>query len=394
MRAFKIQPKAALKMPANLPPQAKAKWKKVEEARTKEERLQALIEFMSAVPRHKGTEKLLMHIRRQVSRLREEVELEKTKRKSGKGRSLFIEKEGDLQLVLLGFANTGKSTLLRALTGVEAPHSEVPFETERPQPGMMIWDGGVEIQVVDTPSLVPSETASRNSLTLSLAYNADALAIVVDATQDPLEQFARIESMLRARGVTLREEGRKVIVEKRRSGGINIVGGRLSANEVASILRDYGIYHALVRLADDATLEDVETAILEMTAYKPATVIVSKSNLSPQTAARVIEALGWLKVVPFNLTNIENIKNEIGEYIFRKLSLIRVYTKKGDEMSKKPLVLRQGARVIDVAERIHSRLAKEFRYALVWNDRRFRFSPVKVGIDFPLDDLDTIEIVT
>jgi len=365
----------------------------VEEARTKEERLQALIEFMSAVPRHKGTERLLMQVRRQIARLREEIELERERRRAlGRRSTFFVEKEGDAQLVLLGFPNTGKSMLFRALTGVKVPSTEAPFETERPQPGMMIWDGGVEIQVVDTPSLVPSAKSPRNTLILALAYNADALAIVVDSTNNPLGQFAEIEELLRSRGIVLREERRKVRIERRSSGGISVVGGSLDAKEVARVLRDYGIYHALVWLADDATLDDVEEAILGATAYKPAVIVMTKCDLAAGSVYTT-DSLNGVRVVHFDPLWAERVRDEIGEYIFQKLDLIRVYTKKGDEVARKPLVLRRGARVADVAERIHSRLVKEFRYALVWNERRFKFSPVRVGIDFELDDMDVVEII-
>ncbi|WP_243679512.1 hypothetical protein [Vulcanisaeta souniana] len=40
-------------MPANLPPEAGKKWEKVMEAKTPEEKLRALEEFLSAVPKHK-----------------------------------------------------------------------------------------------------------------------------------------------------------------------------------------------------------------------------------------------------------------------------------------------------------------------------------------------------
>ena len=383
-------------MPANLPPQARAKWKKVEEARTKEEKLQALIEFVSSVPKHKGTEKLLMQVRRQIARLREELEQEQRRRRSlGRGPSFFVEKEGDMQLVLLGFANAGKSTLLSALTGVACSCSDVPYETAQPQPGMMVWDGGVSVQLVDTPPLAPSQGSPRNSLILSLAYNADGLVIVVDATQDALAQLELIETMLRAKGVTIREERRKVVIERRRSGGVSVLGGRLKASDVAELLREYGIYHALVQLADDATLDDVEAAILELTAYKPALVIVTKADLNPEGASRVKGGAGHLKVLEFALGSSDPaaLRDEIGEYFFRRLNLIRVYTRKDGVVSERPLVLKRGARVADVAERVHSRLVKEFRYALVWNERRLKISPARVGIDFVLDDMDVVEIV-
>lgn len=283
-------------MPANLPPDARAKWLKVMEARTKEEKLQALMEFLSAVPKHKGTEKLVMQVRRQIARLREEIEQEKAKRRGGGGPSFFVEKEGDVQLVLLGFPNSGKSALFGALTGLEVASSEAPFETEKPQPGMMVWEG-LEVQVVDTPSLVPSEGSPRNSQILALAFNADALALVVDATQNPTAQLAFVESLLRARGVALREEKKRVVIEKRSSGGVSVVGGRLKQSEVAALLRDYGIYHALVWLTGEATLDDVEAAVLEMTAYKPAVVIVSKSEMAPGALAEVINTARGLKVL-------------------------------------------------------------------------------------------------
>ena len=377
-----------------MPPDARAKWLKVMEARTKEEKLQALMEFLSAVPKHKGTEKLVMQVRRQIARLREEIEQEKAKRRGGGGPSFFVEKEGDVQLVLLGFPNSGKSALFEALTGLEVASSEAPFETEKPQPGMMVWEG-LEVQVVDTPSLVPSESSPRNSQILALAFNADALAIVVDATQNAAAQLAFVENLLRARGVALREEKRRVVIEKRSSGGVSVVGGRLKQSEVAALLRDYGIYHALVWLTDEATLDDIEAAVLEMTAYKPAVVVVSKSEMAPGAVAEAINAARGLKVLEFGLESAEALRSELGRFLLEKLNLIRVYTRnpKSGEVGAKPLVIRRGARVEDVAQKIHSRLYKEFKYALVWNERRLKFSPVKVGREFLLDDLDVVEIV-
>lgn len=380
-------------MPANLPPQAKAKWKKVVEAKTKQEKLQALTEFLSEVPKHKGTEKLVMQVRKQIARLKEEIELEKSRKKGG-GTSLFIEKEGDIQVVLLGLSNTGKSTIFKAFTGLETLCSEAPFETTRPQPGMFYWEG-VEIQLIDTPSLVQSESSSRNSQILALAFNADALALVIDATRDVIGQLSYLESMLRARGITIREEKKRVVIEKRSSGGVNVIGGRLKPSEVASLLRDYGIYHALVWLTDEATLDDIEAAVLEVTAFKPAIVIVTKTDTAPEALDEAKPYISKFKAFMFDFSKVEFIKNEISNYLFQTLRLIRIYTRnpKNGEISSRPLVVRKGVRVEEVAQRIHSRLYKDFKYALIWNDRRLKFSPVRVGRDFELDDLDVIEIV-
>ncbi|MEM3138026.1 MAG: GTPase [Thermofilaceae archaeon] len=381
-------------MPANLPPQAKAKWVKVIEAKTKEEKLKALTEFLSAVPKHKGTEKLVMQIKRQISRLKEEIESEKS-RKKVIGQSAFIEKEGDIQLILLGFPNSGKTTIFNALTGLSAPSSDAPFETRKPQPGML-KENGLEIQVVDTPSLVPSTDSVRNNQILALAFNADALALIIDASNKPNEQLSFMEKLLTEKGITVCEEQVKVTIEKRRNGGISVVGGKLRNDHVVKLLREYGVYHGLVKLTDEATLDDVETAILEAVAYRPALIILTKLDLDSSISSGILEPLKGIKVLYFkhNFRDLEYLKKDISDYLLMKLNLIRVYTRnpKTGQASTKPLVVRRGARVEDVARRIHSGLCENFKYAIVWNEHRLKFSPMKVGKDFELADLDIIEI--
>ncbi|MEM0059772.1 MAG: GTP-binding protein, partial [Desulfurococcaceae archaeon] len=87
-------------MPTNLPAEAKAKWIKVMEARTTEEKIRALEEFLSSVPKHKGTERLREWATKRLAQLREELG-EKRRKRTG-GRSLyFVEKEGDAQIVVI-----------------------------------------------------------------------------------------------------------------------------------------------------------------------------------------------------------------------------------------------------------------------------------------------------
>ena len=382
-------------MPANLPPEARAKWMRVARARTKEEKLQALIEFLSAVPKHKGTEKLVKQVRRQIARLKREIELEKVK-KRGSRPSLFVEKEGAFQVVLLGLPNTGKSTIFRRLTGVEVRCGEAFFETKRPIPGMAVWEG-LDVQLVDTPSLVEALESERNSLITALAYNADALLLVVDGSREPLRQLRFMEELLSRRGITIRMTGPRVRIERRRSGGIVVVGPRELREEAAKLLRSYGIHHALVWIEGHAKLEDVESALLRSTAYKPAAVLVTKVDLNPRALEKVREAVGHdiLALGATLNTCRDRLMGPLFKYMLNKLGLIRVYTRnpKTGEVGAKPLVVKSGTRVIDVARIIHSRLSKGFRYALVWNDERLKFSPMRVGRDFELHDGDIVEIV-
>ncbi|RLI67188.1 MAG: GTP-binding protein, partial [Candidatus Gerdarchaeota archaeon] len=103
-------------MPANLPAEAKHKWAEVSAAKNPRKKLQLMQEFLSLVPKHKGTAKLCAQVKKQMAALRREIE-EKKRRKVGRGGpKFFIEKEGAAQIALIGLTNSGKSSLLSALT--------------------------------------------------------------------------------------------------------------------------------------------------------------------------------------------------------------------------------------------------------------------------------------
>ena len=64
-------------MPTNLPAEAKHKWAEVSEAKNPQRKLQLLQEFLSLVPKHKGTAKLRAQVKKQMATLRREIEEKK-----------------------------------------------------------------------------------------------------------------------------------------------------------------------------------------------------------------------------------------------------------------------------------------------------------------------------
>src|SRR5437773_12261757 len=100
-------------MPANLPPQYKEAEQRFREARTHEEKLEALREMMALLPKHKGTDKLQADLKHRVSKLEEEGEQQ---RRSAGHRfdPGHVRREGAGQWALIGPPNAGKSALLRA----------------------------------------------------------------------------------------------------------------------------------------------------------------------------------------------------------------------------------------------------------------------------------------
>lgn len=385
-------------MPANLPAEAKAKWFKVMNARTAEEKLEAIKEFLSSVPKHKGTEKLIMHARRQMATLRRDIELEK-RRKKYKGKGFFVEKEGDIQLVLVGCSNSGKTFIFNKLTGAGLTSSETPLETRKPTPGIIKWSG-IYLQLIDTPSLIPGASQGEFSASkvLALARNADALMLIIDLCGDVMNQARLLERELERAKIAIRASKVKVSIERRNSGGIvlkgRLIGGTL--NDLVKLLRSYGIYDVFIKINGEATLDEVEEGLFKELTYKPAVIVATKSDicgdLSKLTAlTNYFDEVPVFKYVP---SNEELLKEQVVTFLLKSLNLIRIYTRnpKTGKVEERPLVLKRGAKVIDVAKAIHSRLYKNFKYSKVWS-RRFKFSPQKVGKDFELEDGDIVEIV-
>ena len=77
-------------MPANLPPQYFEAEKRYRQAKSSEEKVEALEAMLAIMPKHKGTDKLHADLRRKIARLSEEAERKyATSRKSS-----HIRKEG------------------------------------------------------------------------------------------------------------------------------------------------------------------------------------------------------------------------------------------------------------------------------------------------------------
>ena len=382
-------------MPANLPPEAKAKLAKYSEAKTPEEKLKALEEFLSAVPKHKGTENLREWARRRMAELREEIELKK-RRRTGGGLKFFVEKSGAAQVVLIGPPNSGKSSLFSILTGANGSIAPYPFSTKLPQPGMLKYKD-VQFQLIDTPPLILDQPESPvNSRIIGLARNADALMIVISAEEDPLEDLKEIIRFLDERGIVISKEKGSVRVIKTREGGIRLKGnGKLvsaTEDDVRKLLGSYRIYNAIVEIEGNITLDDIEAAIFKTKVYKPTIVVFNKIDLFKGNAETLKRAVPKDVPLAFTSTTKKSGMEKIGELIFRKLNVIRVYTKQPNkEPDERPLVIPKGSTVLDVAERIHSRLVKGFRYAKVWGPSA-KYPGQRVGGDHVLEDGDIVEI--
>jgi len=172
-------------MPANVTPQYKKAEREYSEARTTEEKIEALKKMLSLAPTHKGAENLRADIKRRLAKLKSL--LEKERRYKSKGRNImWVKKEGDAQIVILGMTNSGKSTLLKRLTNVNVKISQLPFTTTKPEIGMLDYKG-VKLQIIEIPAIVENFTTLENSsMLLGIIRQAD-IAIIVAKDKKEIE---------------------------------------------------------------------------------------------------------------------------------------------------------------------------------------------------------------
>lgn len=320
-------------MPANLTPQYYAAEEKYKRVTSPEEKITALQEMLSVIPKHKGTERLQGDIKKKIARLKEEG---KKKKQTKSGFNPFgVEKQGAGQAVLAGYPNTGKSSLVGVLSRAKVKIAEYPFSTALPVSGMMPYKDTF-IQLVDTPPLAPDNVPSG---LIGTFKEADILLIVIDvSTAECLEQLEGLMHILQEREV----------IDLSKEGQI-----------IAPIP-----FLVLANKIDRAGAEENLQALKE---------------LMPDFQIMAVSHSG---------TGLEVLKDKIYEV----LNIIRVYGKAAGRPvdMDRPFILKKGSTVLDFAAQVHKDFPRKLKSALVWGSSKFEGQAV--ARDYILEDCDIVEL--
>ncbi len=156
-------------MPINAHPEYLAAESKYHQAENDEQKLLALEQMIRWMPKHKSAEALRKNIRTRYKKLKQELQKKSKKLKAGqKG----IKKQ-DMQAVLVGLTNSGKSSILKAITNAHPKIASYGFTTSKPEIGILNYQG-CNIQIIDLPPIA-SKTFDKG-----IINTADTILIVVE----------------------------------------------------------------------------------------------------------------------------------------------------------------------------------------------------------------------
>jgi len=326
-------------MTTNVPPEYTKAELRYRAAKDPEEKLAALKEMMVLVPKHKGTEKLRVQLKKRLAKVQQQAQ--KKPKATRTSTMEHFDKEGAGQVVLVGMPNCGKSALLDRVTNAEPDVADYPYSTFKPTVGMMPHED-IQIQLIDLPPF--SEFAEP--WLFSLIRNSDGVAILVDLSDaDPAGQL--MEAL------------------------------------------DY-IENANVHLV---RAENLNPEYDGPGVQRRAIIIGTKSDQAkPSALGELHEAYGEEFPIISVSTQSEEQLAEMGKALLEMLKIIRVYSKKPGEKPSldAPYILDKGSTMLDAVKAIHYELAESLKFAKIWGSSEF--DGQRVERDHVLADGDIIEV--
>jgi hypothetical protein len=326
-------------MPANLPPQYFEVEKRYREAKTPEAKLEMLEEMLTIMPKHKGTDKLRADLRRRIAKLKSQ-----SGQKKGAGRrdsAYAIEKEGAVQALILGPPNSGKSSLVAALTKASPEVADFPHSTWTPTAGMALYEN-IQFQLVDMPPL----TRERMDPGMAdLIRRTDMVVVLLDVHSGILQEYEDTLAILEE--IRVFPQGCPAPAELARAPFFKRM--LVAVNKVDSS-EDAADYEVFLELAE---------------------VQLPCMDLSVRSGRHVDLFL---------------------RKIFETAAIVRVYSKapgKEADLSS-PFVLPRGSTLEDLAEKVHKDFVEKLKFARIWG--KDVYDGQMVQRDYVLQDGDIVEM--
>ncbi|OIO26968.1 hypothetical protein AUJ14_00685 [Candidatus Micrarchaeota archaeon CG1_02_55_22] len=341
---------------------------------------------------NKATEHHVGMLKAKLARLKAEL-ASPAKGGGGPSAGFDVKKSGNASVVFIGLPSVGKSTMLNALTGSKSKIAAYAFTTLTCIPGMLHYKGA-DIQLLDLPGIIAGAKTGRGrgKEVLAVARNADLILLIVDSF-DP-HYAAKLASELYGIGIRLDAEPPRMTLHRTDKGGLNIFfdkpNTKMTQKTFEAILNEYGYFSANVIVHEDISADQLIDFLVDTRRYIPSLIVLNKIDLLKKNVLAKLD-LGD-EFVGISAQKNRGI-DELKEAIYRKLRLIRVYTKSRHEGvdDDVPLMVREGSTIEQACVGLHRDLAENFKYAFVWGPSA-KFPGQRAGRDHKLKDGDTFYV--
>lgn len=376
------------------------------DAKSLEEKIKKLEEFISLVPKHKATEKIVALNRTRLAKLKDELESDKKRQKKLSSRiSPFSIKSEGIQVLLISDYNTpgaGKTTIFHYLTGAKCEN--IGKFTPIPQIGIYKFEN-IKFQIVDMPALMKgaSKGVGHGLEILSAIRSADLICICIDLGRNIKKQMKLILTELNNANIRINTTPPPIDIEKTGSNKIQVLYLTEEAKkylnqdeDIKLVVKESGIHNALVKIYGKINLEMVSDALNPSIAYKKIILLGTKGDLPNTQNQFDLLKKKYENKFPL-IIGVSGIKGEglkdFGKKILNFLNKIKIFTKSGNIIAEPPLIVDNDSSVKDIALKIHKSFYKYFKYAVVYR-KDSQMKKKRVGINYLLQNEDVVEIFT
>ena len=360
------------------------------------EKIKAIQDEIGRTQLNKATEHHVGLLKAKIAKLKREQETIQIKKSAKKSDGFDVRRTGDATVVFIGLPSVGKSTLLNRLTGSKSSVGAFQFTTTTVVPGVLEYRGA-KIQVLDLPGIIKGASTGKGlgKRILAVARSADIVLLILDIFQPYHEDVLTKE--LSNIGIKLNQSPPNIVIEKSTTGGIAVAEQvklkKMSVKLLKDILNVYGYTSARVVIREDIDSEQLVDFITGNKTYAKSITILNKIDLVDKkflkNASKKIKS-EFIQVSADANVNIEELRSRL----YNELEFIRIYLRpKGGKADYiEPLIIRNGNSVLDVCNKLHRKMRRDFRYGLVWG-KSVKFGGQRVGLNHILQDEDVLTII-
>ena len=360
------------------------------------EKIKAIQDEIHRTQLNKATEHHIGLLKAKIAKLKREQESIAVKKSAKKSDGFDVKRTGDATVVFIGLPSVGKSTLLNKLTGSKSAIGAFQFTTLTVVPGVL-EHRGARIQMLDLPGIIKGASSGKGlgKRILSVARSADIVLLILDVFQ-PYHEDVLINELGNI-GIRLNQRPPDIVIEKSTTGGIAVAQQvklkKMSEKLLKDILNVYGYTSARVVIREDIDSEQLVDFITGNKTYAKAITILNKIDLVDDKFLNTVSKKLKTDFLPVSADSEINVA-KLRDIIYDKLEFIRIYMrpKGGKTDFKEPLVIRKGNSVLDVCNKLHRNMKKDFRFGLVWG-KSVKFGGQRVGIGHILLDEDVLTII-